>query len=167
MMARREHRLKRAVVVAVGVIAACVGVVSCGGVDRQKFDKVYNAGKALQAEVQAPTPSASKARDRLKEFDTEIAAVQDHLIGIHEVDALHAYSQAADAYRYFLRFRAMDADDNGGLVLKGPNLEAATRFKLPIDTRNGAQWVNRGQAITILLQAGDQHLSDGNRLAGR
>ncbi len=50
------------------------------------------------------------------------------------------------------------------ILLKGPNLEAATRYKLPVDTRNGSKWVNRAQAVTILLQAAEQRLNDGNRL---
>jgi len=153
---------------AAAFVAVCAFVVSCGGVDRQKFDKVYNAGRALQADVQTSgTQPESKSRDHLKEFDTEIAALQDRTIGIHEVDCLHAYAQAADAYRYFLRFRAIGAEVDGGIILKGPTLDAATRFKLPVDTRNGAKWVSRAQAITILLQTGEQHLSDGNRMAGR
>jgi hypothetical protein len=40
----------------------------------------------------------------------------------------------------------------------------AERYKLPLDTRNGSKWVNRAQAVTFLLQAGEQHLADGNRL---
>jgi hypothetical protein len=35
-----------------------------------------------------------------------------------------------------------------------------------VDTRNGAKWVNGAQASTILLQAGEQHLNDGNRIVG-
>ena len=84
------------------------------------------------------------------------------------MNALHAYSEAAEAYRYFLRFRAIDVEAGSGeILLKGPNLEVATRFKLPVDNRNGSKSVNRAQAITILLQAGEQHLSDGNRIVGR
>jgi hypothetical protein len=151
----------------VGLAAACAVVVACGGVDRKKFDAVYSAGKALQAEVQSSRGLGSLARDRLKQFDTEIDALRDHTIGIHEADALKAYADAADAYRYFFRFRATDTEGASGLILlKGPNLEVATRFKLPVDTRDGSKWVNRAQAITILLQAAEQHLSDGNRIVG-
>lgn len=154
---------------AAALAAVCACVVSCGGVDRQKFDRVYTAGSALQVEVQSSRGEPhSKSRERLKELDTEIAALQDRVIGIHEVDALHAYSQAADAYRYFLRFKTLDLDaDRSEIVVKGPDLEVATRFKLPVETRSGSKRVNRAQAITVLLQAGEQHLSDGNRLAGR
>ena len=146
--------------------AACAFVLACGGVDQKKFDGVSKAGNALQSEVQSSGGgSASKARDLLKQFDTEINALRDRTIGIHEADALKAYADAADAYRYFLRFRAMDPESGGGqIVLKGPNIEVATRYKLPVDTRNGAKVVNRGQAITILLQAAEQHLSDGSRI---
>ena len=150
--------------------AVCVCVAGCGGVDQQKFDRVFKACKALQSEVQSSGsgPVRAELRDRLKEFDTEIDAVRDHTIGIHEADALKAYADAADAYRYFLRFRTLDAEeDTRQILLKGPNLEVATRYKLPVDTRSGTKSVNRAQAITILLQAAEQHLADGNRIVGR
>ena len=150
--------------------AVCVCVAGCGGVDQQKFDRVFKAGKALQSEMQSSGsgPMRAELRDRLKEFDTEIDAVRDHTIGIHEADALKAYADAADAYRYFLRFRTLDAEeDTRQILLKGPNLEVATRYKLPVDTRSGTKSVNRAQAITILLQAAEQHLADGNRIVGR
>jgi hypothetical protein len=151
----------------IALAAFCVFVVACGGgVDQQKFDAVYKAGSALQVEVQssgkAPRP---EARDRLKEFDAAIEALRDRTIGIHEADALKAYADAADAYRYFLRFRALDPEEGTTqIALKGPNIEVATRYKLPVDTRGGTKYVNRAQAITILLQAAEQHLNDGNRI---
>jgi len=156
--------MRRPIVLAV----ACAFAVACGGVDQQKFDGVFKAGKALQAEVQSSGGAlSSRSRDRLKQFDTEIDAVRDRTIGTHEADALQAFADAADAYRSFLRFRALDPEaGTSDILLKGPNIEVATRFKLPVDTRNGAKWVNRGQAITILLQAAEQHLNDGNRLVG-
>ncbi len=151
--------------------AVCVCAAGCGGgVDQQKFDRVFKAGKALQSAVQSSGsgPVHAELRDRLKEFDAEIDAVRDHTIGIHEADAVKAYADAADAYRYFLRFRTLDAEvDTRQIVLKGPNLEVATRYKLPVDTRSGTKSVNRAQAITILLQAAEQHLADGNRIVGR
>jgi hypothetical protein len=148
------------------LVAACAVVISCGGVDQQKFDRIYKAGKALQTEVESnsglPRP---QSRDLLKEFDAEIAALSDHTIGKRESEALQAYADAANAYRYFLRFRVLDLDvDSSQMLLKGPNLEVATRYKLPLDSRSGGKWVNRAQAVTILLQAGDQRLSDANRL---
>jgi hypothetical protein len=148
------------------VAAACAVVVACGGVDQQKFDGVVKAGKALQDEVQSSGGgSPSKARDLLKEFDAGINTLRDHTIGIKEADALKAYADAADAYRYFLRFRTLDLGENATQIqLKGPNIEIASRYKLPVDSRNGSKWVNRGQAVTILLQAGDQRMTDGNRL---
>jgi hypothetical protein len=54
--------------------------------------------------------------------------------------------------------------DSTQVQVKGPNLEVAERYKLPIDNRDGSKWVNRAQAITLLLQAGEQHLTDGNRI---
>lgn len=147
----------------------CASIAACGGVDRQKFDAVYKAGRALQAELQAShgLPGA-QARDRLKEFDTEVNALREKTIGKQEVEALTSYAEAADAYRYFLRFHGMATEaGTSQIALKGPNLEVATRFKLPIDSRGGSKFVNRAQAITILLQAGEQHLNDGNRIVAR
>ncbi len=153
----------RALIPVLTLVCACA--VACGGVDQQKFDAVYKAGKALQAEIEssrgAPT---SPARDRLKEFDAAIDALRDHTVGRQESGALQAYAEAADAYRYFLRFRALETEgDSSEIPLKGPNLEVATRYKLPVATTGGAKSVNRAQAITILLQAAEQHLTDGNR----
>ena len=146
----------------------CVLTVGCGGVDQQKFDGIYKAGKALQTEVDSTHGApASPARDRLKEFDAAIDALRDHTVGRQESDALGAYAEAADAYRYFLRFRNIETEGGGSEIpLKGPNLEVATRYKLPVDTRGGVKSVNRAQAITILLQAAEQHLNDGNRIIG-
>ena len=151
---------------AIALVAACVWVEACGGFDRQKFDAVYQAGQALQQEVQANGGQPrSQARDRLKQLETEVAALSDRTIGKRENDALQAYADAADAYRIFLRFRGLSLDaENGRIPLKGPDLQAATRYKLPVDRRDGVAWVNSAQAITIMLQAGEQHLSDGNRL---
>jgi hypothetical protein len=152
----------------IALLVACAVIVSCGGVDQQKFAAVSQAGKALQQEIESShgAPNA-ESRDRLKQFDNEIAALHDKTIGRQEADALTAYGDAAEAYRYFLRFRGLALEAEGGEIqLKGPNIEVATRFKLPVDTRNGSKWVNGGQAVTILLQAGEQHLNDGNRIVG-
>ena len=151
----------------IALLAGCALVAACGGVDKQKFEAVSKAGKELQAEIPSsnslPPP---QFRDRLKQLDAEIAALQGRAIGQQEVDALKAFSEAADAYRYFLRFRVLDLDaaDTSQIQVKGPNLEVANRYRLPVDTRNGSKWVNRGQAVTILLQAGEQRLNDANRI---
>jgi hypothetical protein len=146
--------------------AACAFVVACGGVDKQKFDPVIKAGKVVAADVESTHGQVgSEFRDHLKQLDTEVEALQGKTIGRQEVEALKAFTEAADAYRYFFRFRALDLEkDSTQVQVKGPNLEVAERYKLPIDTRNGSKSVNRAQAITILLQAGEQRLSDGNRL---
>jgi hypothetical protein len=148
------------------LIGACALVVGCGGVDKQKFDAAVKAGKVLQADIESTHGQVGpEFRDHLKQFDTEVSSLQDKAIGRREVDAVKAYTEAADAYRYFLRFRVLDLNkDSTQVEVKGPNLEVAERYKLPIDSRNGSKWVNRAQAVTFLLQAGEQHLTDGNRL---
>ena len=150
----------------IALIAACAFVVACGGVDKQKFDAAVKAGKVLQSDVESTHGQIGpEFRDHLKQFDTEISALQDKAIGRREVDAVKAFTEAGDAYRYFLRFRVLDLNkDSTQIEVKGPNLEVAERYKLPIDTRNGSKWVNRAQAVTFLLQAAEQHLTDGNRL---
>jgi hypothetical protein len=147
--------------------AACAFAVACGGVDKQKFDPVIKAGKVVAADVESTHGQVgSEFRDHLKQLDTEVEALQGKTIGRQEVDALKAFTEAADAYRYFLRFRVLDLEkDSTQIQVKGPNLEVAERYKLPIDSRDGSKWVNRAQAITMLLQAGEQRLTDGNRIA--
>jgi hypothetical protein len=153
----------------IALALVCTLAAACGGVDQKKFERVVSAGKALQSEVEstkgAPT---SPARDRLKTFDAEIEALHDHTIGKQEVEALKAYAEAADAYRYFLRFQALEPEEGTNQIkLNGPNAEVATRYKLPVDSKGGVKSVNRAQAVTILLQAAEQHLTDGNRIVGR
>ena len=146
--------------------ATCLCLAACAGVDKPKFDAVSKAGTALQLEVQSSGGvPRSESRDRLKQFDAEISALRDHTIGTREADALQAYAEAAEAYRHFLRIRglALDAKDHQ-IVLKGADIEVAKRYKLPVDTHNGSTSVNSAQAMTILLQASEQHLSDGNRI---
>jgi hypothetical protein len=148
------------------VIVVCVCLTACGGVDKQKFDAVVKAGQALQAEAKPVGGDDTLARAKLKQFDTEIEALRGHTIGAQEVEAFKAFAESADGYRYFLRFKTLDIDVNPNEIqLKGgPNLEVATRYRLPLDTRNGSQWANRARAITILLQVGEQRLADGNRI---
>lgn len=148
------------------LVAACVWAAACGAVDQKKFDAVFKAGSELQAELQASRGQPGvQARERLKTFDAEINALRERTIGKQEVEALTSYAEAADAYRYFLRFHGMDTEEGTTqIILKGPNLEVATRYKLPVDSHGGSKFVNRAQAVTILLQAGEQHLADGNRI---
>ena len=152
-----------------GVVVVCASLAACGGVDKQKFDAVIKAGQALQAEAKPIGGDDTQARGRLKQFDTEIDAIRDHTIGAQEVEAFKAFAESADGYRYFLRFKTLDIDVNPTEIqLKGgSNLEVATRYRLPLDSRNGSQWANRARAITILLQAAEQRLSDGIRIVGK
>ena len=70
--------------------------------------------------------------------------------------------------RIFLRFQALEPEEGTNQIkLNGPNAEVATRYKLPVDSKGGVKSVNRAQAVTILLQAAEQHLTDGNRIVGR
>ena len=148
------------------LVVVCAWVAACGGVDAKKFDAVMKAGAALQAEAKPVGGDDTQARAKLKQFDTEIEAIRGHTIGAQEVEAFKAFAESADAYRYFLRFKTLDIDVNPNEIqLKGgPNLEVATRYRLPLDSRNGSQWANRARAITILLQAAEQRLADGNRI---
>ena len=149
----------------IALIAACACVVACG-VELLFVYAAVKAGKVLQSDVESTHGQIGpEFRDHLKQFDTEISALQDKAIGRREVDAVKAFTEAGDAYRYFLRFRVLDLNkDSTQIEVKGPNLEVAERYKLPIDARNGSKWVNRAQAVTFLLQAAEQHLTDGNRL---
>ena len=148
------------------VAAICALAVSCAGVDQQKFDRVYKAGAALQAEVQSNSgPPRPQSRDLLKELDTEIAALTDHTIGTRSQRRFRRMRTLPMPTGTFSAFAcSISTPTAPRFSSKGPNLEAATRYKLPIDTRNGSKWVNRAQAVTILLQAAEQRLNDGNRM---
>jgi hypothetical protein len=151
----------------IALAALCVSVVACGGgVDQQKFDAVYKAGNALQAEVQSSgTAPRPEARDRLKEFDVAIEALRNTPRKNHGKVGMLNDLRRRGRLPGILRFRALDPEEGTTqIVLKGPNIEVATRYKLPVDTRGGTKYVNRAQAITILLQAAEQHLNDGNRI---
>jgi len=152
--------------------ALCVLLVACGGgVDSRNSMRSSRPGRRLQTEVQSSgTTPRSEARDRLKEFDAAIEALRDRTIGIREADTLKAYADAAGCLPVLSALssartgRRHHADRVEGAQHRGRHsIQTAGRHP-----ERREKYVNRAQAITILLQAAEQHLNDGNRtLQGR
>jgi hypothetical protein len=140
-------------------------VVACStGVDQAKFDRVYRAGKALEVEVNSTGGASARSGLLQKEFETEVAALEGRAQGQQETDALRAFTEASDAYKYFLRFRSLDFDAvEGRILLMGTNLEVASRYNLPVETRSGSRWVDSGTALKVLLETAERKLAEANR----
>jgi hypothetical protein len=142
---------------------AIAAVTACGGVDQQKFDAVYRAGKALQVEVNTTGGVGRQCEALQKEFATEVSALDGRDRGKEEGAALQAFKEANDAYRFFLRFRSLDFEAvEGRILLMGTNLEVASRYGLPVETRGTSQWTDSGNALKVLLAAAELKLAEAN-----
>lgn len=141
-------------------------VTACNsGVDKAKFDPAYKAGKALQVEVASTGGTGPAAEVKQKAFATEVAALNGRTTNELEQRALTAYADANDAYNGFIRFRHLDLEAEGGRIpLMGTNIDLANRFKLPIQTTNGVQWVQSSEALKVLHAAAEKRLEDANSI---
>jgi hypothetical protein len=100
----------------------------------RNFEAVYRAGKALQVAVEQSGGVGSDVPDLLTKFQTEVATLDGRTRGEREAAALTKYREAADAYQFLLRLRALDFEAvNGRVLLAGTNLEAATRYGLAVE----------------------------------
>jgi hypothetical protein len=139
---------------------AATGVVcslACGhsGFDPKKFDAVHVAAESVRADLNA---------DRLRLFGSEISLAQGRVTGGEEKAALDSYAQAAEAYKYLLRFREMDPDAPGGMVLlRGANRPIAMRYGIPIEERGGGRWVSKKAAMETFAAKADAALEDARR----
>ena len=148
--------------------ATVVGCLACGdsGVDPKKFDAVDAAAQSLRADVHAHSGAGSaRFAELLEALQTQIAAVESRVSGRQEKALLKAYAEAAEAYKYFLRFRDLDRDAVGGMVLlRGANRPVALRFGIPFEERGGGRWVNRKTAMDIFAAKADAGLANTVRL---
>ena len=137
--------------------AAIVGSLACGhsSFDAKKFTAVDVAAESVRADASA---------DRLRVFDAEIAVTQGRVSGDEEKAAIESYARAAEAYKYLLRFREMDPDVAGGIVLlRGANRPVAMRYRIPFEERGGGRWVSRKAAMEIFAAKADEALADAGR----
>jgi len=149
------------------VVVLAIGCVvsACGNVDQKKFDPVYRAGKALEIEVNATGGASARSNELAKQFQTEVSALSGRARGTRETQALQAYAEAGDAYEFFIRFRSLDFDSvKGRIWLRGTNLDVASRFKFPVETKDGEKFVDSGDAMKILLEVAQRKLTEGNQI---
>lgn len=149
------------------ILCLVVGSGCAAGVDKQRFDPVYRAGKALQVEVHSIGSFSIKGGDDLeKQFKTEVAALDGRTKGQKEIDAAAAYKAAAAAFEDYLRFRflALEAID-GKILLMGTNIEAAKRYGpyLEKNTPDSAL-VDSNLILKTSLDVAESKLEEANQI---
>src|SRR4051794_30171031 len=98
-------------------IAGCIACAD-SAVDTKKFEAVDAAAASLRMDAQAHSGiGSSRFVELLDALHVQIAALQKRVSGRHEKALLDAYAEAAEGYKYFLRFRELDRDAVGGMVL--------------------------------------------------
>jgi hypothetical protein len=146
-------------------VVVAVVMAACAGGDQAKFDRVDRAAKALEVEISSTGGASPRSSALQKELETEVSVLEGRAQGQAETGALHAFREANDAYKYFIRFRTLDFDAvDGRILLLGTNLEVASRYGLPVETRGASQWVDSGTALEMLRKASKDHLAEANRL---
>lgn len=149
---------------AIASLTACMACAD-SGIDPMKFDAVDAAGQALRAEAHANDAGSARLDDRLDVFETAIADADKRVSGGREKAALRSYVDAAQSYRYFRRFRDLDRDAIGGMVLlRGANRPVALRYAIPFEERGGGRWVNRKKAMDMFAAKADAELAAASRL---
>jgi hypothetical protein len=134
--------------------------------DTTKFTNVTAAADALRADLTASGGAGSpQLVDLLKRFRLEISALEDRSAGSREKAVLKAYAGASEAYGYFLRFKVLDAEAVGEMVLlRGSNRPVASRYQLPMENRGGGRWVNRRDAMKVFRDQAEQELTTATNL---
>ena len=148
-------------------IAGLITCIACGpsAMDPAKFDAVDAAGQALRAESHTHDAEPARLDDRLNAFETAIADAGRRVSGGREKAALEAYADAARMYRYFRRFRDLDREAIGGMVLlRGSNRPVALRYAIPFEERGGGRWVDRKKAMGMFAAKAEAELAAAFRL---
>ena len=113
-------------------MTGCIACSDPGVVDATKFTAVQAAAQSVRAEMHANGGGGSATcADRLRDLKAAIAAAGSHVVGRQEKAALSFYADAAHTYEYFLRFRDLEGDGVGGMVLlRGSNRPVALRHAI-------------------------------------
>ena len=140
---------------AAGLLLACLAC-SASTLDPQKFEALRTDAQSVQADIRSGDGSSSRLPELLRRLDAEIAATGRRVTGRQEHAALAAYADAAEAYRYVLRFRNLDRETIGGmLLLRGSNRPIALRYQVPFEERGGGHWVSRTTAMDTFARSAD------------
>jgi hypothetical protein len=158
----RAHRTADAL-----VLAFLVGCLACGdaAVDPRRFEAVRLAIDSVRADIRTTGAGSQHLQQLLRTLDVQLEAAGQRVRGRREATALRGYREAAEAYKYLLRFRDLEVDGpDGTLLLRGANRPIALRYKVPFKEQGGGRWVNRKNAIDVFAAKADVALAEANRI---
>ena len=151
--------------------ARCVvfllGCLACAdsAVDPRHFEGLGVAMDSVRADFRTTATGSQHLQQLLQTLDVQLEAARHHVRGRREATVLRGYSEAAEAYKYLLRFRNLEADGPGGtLLLRGANQPIALRYKVPFTERGGGRWVNRKNAMDVFAARADVALAEVSRI---
>jgi len=148
-------------------VVCVLGGVACDDsrIDAAKFTDVTAAASALKDDVNESERGSPQFVDLLKQLRLEISALEDRTAGSGETAVLKAYAGAAEAYGYLLRFKLLETEAVGGMVLlRGANRPAASRYQLAMENRGGGRWVNRKDAMKVFRDHAERELATAAKL---
>jgi hypothetical protein len=158
----RAHRTARAL-----VVVLLVGSLACAdaAVDPRHFEGLGVAMDSVRADIRTTGVGSQHLQQLLRTLDVQLEAAGHQVRGRREATALRGYREAAEAYKYLLRFRNLEADGPGGtLLLRGANQPIALRYKVPFTERGGGRWVNRKNAMDVFAAKADVALAEVSRI---
>jgi hypothetical protein len=146
----------------------CVlGCVACDNsrIDAAKFTDVNAAASALKDDLNDSGGDSPQFVDLLKQLRLEISALENRTRGSGETAVLKAYAGAAEAYGHLLRFRLLETEAVGEMVLlRGANRPIASRYQLAMENRGGGRWVNRKDAMKVFRNHAERELTKAANL---
>ena len=134
---------------------------------------IFASGSLMIAIIGQYAVVAFSMRRRTRDFGVRMAlgASSQHILssvlgeGMRLTVVGQAYAEAAEGYKYFLRFRDLDRDAVGGMVLlRGSNRPVAPRFGIPFEERGGGRRVNRKTAMSLFAARADNAMGNTVRI---
>lgn len=162
----------------VAVIALAAVLTGCSNLDKQKFEAVYRAGKALEVEM-ATGVHIPEQRKALKTLQTEIETLKGRAKGENEEACLRAFDNAAAAYDNFLTIRELDLGGDtrpDGRMLLGDSWKPrAERFGVNTEPDTNPDptskykwiWLNTSQALEGFDAAAKREMAEASRLVNQ
>jgi hypothetical protein len=149
------------------VLVVLVGCLACAdtAVDPSHFEGLRVAMDSVRADIRTTGAGSQHLQQLLRTLDVQLEAAGHQVKGRREATALRGYREAAEAYKYLLRFRGLEVDGpDGTLLLRGANQPIALRYKVPFKERGGGRWVNRKNAMDVFAAKADVALAEANRI---
>jgi hypothetical protein len=144
-------------------VTSVLGCLACGEstVDATKFEQAGAAASALRADTASSGIEGSAQFDELlKQFRAALSALEERTSGRREDAVLEAYRRAYENYGHFRRFKVLEHDAVGGMVLlRAGNRPIASRYELPMENRGGGRWVNRKDAMKVFSDQAEREMT--------